>query len=210
MWKIRVEKKKKVNPAKQKILENYAYQREQFQEMGYTEHMELISILKANLMVFVTSVPWIILGIFLWRIFKKGVSIRLTLSGLIWFVVLYFVTIFVHEILHGVGWSIGTDKGWKNIYIGIMWDSLTPYCHCKEPLVPGKYLFGGLLPFLVLGIGLYAAAFVTGNSLLLWLSLINILGAGGDLAIMLHVRKYKTGYLMDHPTECGFTAFVKE
>ena len=96
---------------------------------------------------------------------------------------LFLVTAYIHEVLHGVGWCLGTKKKWKSIYIGMMWSSLTPYCHCKEPLEPGKYLIGCLLPGTLLGLGIYLAAFLTGSNVLLWLSLLNVLGAGGDLLI---------------------------
>ena len=83
------------------------------------------------------------------------------------------------------------------------------YCHCKEPLEPGKYLFGCLFPGTVLGIGIYVAAFATGSNFLLWVSLFNVLAAGGDLLIAWYARKYRTGYVLDHPTECGFVIFQK-
>lgn len=84
---------------------------------------------------------------------------------------------------------------------------LTPYCHCKEPLSPGKYLLGCLIPGLILGVGVYVTAFITGSAFLLWISLLNIISAGGDLLIAWYGRKYKTGYMLDHPTECGFIIF---
>ena len=122
---------------------------------------------------------------------------------------LFLVTAYIHEVLHGVGWCLGTKKKWKSIYIGMMWSSLTPYCHCKEPLEPGKYLIGCLLPGTLLGLGIYLAAFLTGSNVLLWLSLLNVLGAGGDLLIAWYARRYRTGYVLDHPTECGFLIFQK-
>lgn len=200
-------KREKISPAKQRIIDNYEMQRQMLIKEGYEERLEIISILKANLMVFVTALPLVIAGIVFWGVTKKHGAFSFSIFDGIWFLLLYFGTMFLHEVLHGLGWSIWTKEGWKSIFLGVMWESLTPYCHCKEPLTPGKYMFGGLLPFVVLGIGLYVLAFSTDSLLLLWLSLFNILGAGGDLAIMLHVFKYRKAYLLDHPTECGFAAF---
>lgn len=202
-------KGKRISPAKQKIIENYEKQRQTLFEQGYEERPEIISILKANLMVFVTAVPWIIAGSVFWGATKQSGVFQFRIFDGIWFILLYFATIFIHEALHGIGWILWTKEKRKSIYLGIMWESLTPYCHCKEPLTPGKYLFGGLLPFAVLGVGLYGAAYLTDSLFLLWMSFLNILGAGGDLAIMLHVFKYKEAYLLDHPTDCGFIAFIK-
>lgn len=203
-------KREKISPAKQRIIDNYEMQRQMFIKEGYEERLEIIPILKANLMILVTALPLAIAGIALWNVTKKQSIFSFHIVDVIWFYLLFLGTMFIHEVLHGLAWSICTKGRWKSIYLGIMWDSLTPYCHCKEPLTPGKYMFGGLLPFVVLGIGLYVLAFSTDSLLLLWLSLLNILGAGGDLAIMLHVFKYRKAYLLDHPTECGFAAFVKE
>ena len=105
---------------------------------------------------------------------------------------------------------MGAKEKWKSMYIGVMWESLTPYCHCKEPLQPGWYLIGCLLPGVILGAGIYIASIITGNAMLLWLGMINILGAGGDIWIAWRVRKYRTGYVLDHPTECGFLIFQKQ
>lgn len=202
------EKKKKISPAKQKIIENYERQREQFLENGYQEKSEVFSVLKANVMVFVTAVPFIVLGLALWILAGRG-FVWLGGSGYGRLFVIFVLTVFIHEVLHGVGWSFGAKAGFKSIYIGMMWESLTPYCHCKEPLTPGKYIFGCILPVLILGAGVYVIAFITGSTLLLWVSLLNTLAAGGDLLIAWYARKYQTGYVLDHPTDCGFVIFVK-
>lgn len=199
---------RKVSEAKQKILDNYETQRRKFREEGYQEHSEMISMVKANVMVLVTSLPLVILALVIWILAGRGPVWLAGRDYLATFLV-FLVTAFIHELLHGAGWCLGTKDGWKSMYIGVMWELLTPYCHCREPLTPGKYIFGALLPGFVLGGGLYLAAFVTGSTPLLWLSMLNILGAGGDLLIVWYARKYKDGYVLDHPTECGFVIFQK-
>ncbi|HIW83273.1 MAG TPA: DUF3267 domain-containing protein [Candidatus Dorea gallistercoris] len=201
-------KEKKISPAKQKILDNYEVQRQRFQQEGYQEHSEVISVLKANVMVLVTAVPVMILGILIWILADRGEGWLGGRNYLVLFLA-FLVTAFIHELLHGLGWCAGAKGKWKSMYIGMMWDSLTPYCHCKEPLTPGKYILGGLLPGLLLGVGLYIVAFAAGSTFLLWLSMLNILAAGGDLLIAWYARKYKDGYVLDHPTECGFVIFQK-
>ena len=54
---------RKVSEAKQKILDNYETQRRKFREEGYQEHSEMISMVKANVMVLVTSLPLVILAL---------------------------------------------------------------------------------------------------------------------------------------------------
>lgn len=201
--------KKKLSPAKKRIIENYERQRTEFIERGYQEKSEVISIVQANVMVLAAALPLIIIGRFIWGIFNRG---DWWIGGwnvpLLWFLVIFSMAI--HEVLHGAGWCMGAKEKWKSMYIGVMWESLTPYCHCKEPLQPGRYLIGSLLPGVILGAGIYIASIITGNAMLLWLGMINILGAGGDIWIAWRVRKYRTGYVLDHPTECGFLIFQKQ
>nr|WP_307999587.1 DUF3267 domain-containing protein [uncultured Merdimonas sp.] len=199
---------KKVSEAKRRIIENYEIQRREFQQKGFQESSEVFSVVKANVMVLVTSFPVMLILILLWIAADRG-PIGLRGSSYLPLLILFLVTAYIHEVLHGVGWCLGTKEKWKSIYIGMMWSSLTPYCHCKEPLEPGKYLFGCLLPGTVLGLGIYILAFITGSSFLLWLSLLNVLGAGGDMLIAWYARRYRTGYVLDHPTECGFIIFQK-
>jgi hypothetical protein len=79
-----------------------------------------------------------------------------------------------------------------------------------EPLSFKSYLFGGLAPFAVLGVAIYFIAFFTGNILMLILSFFNMVAAGGDLTIALMLLPYPHALIVDHPTECGFVAFVKK
>lgn len=201
---------RKKNAAKQRIIDNYEAQRNKYLEEGYEEKQETISVVKANVMALVTAGPFALAGAILWFIYKREYQYW-GIRGMVIFWVMFLLLIVVHEMLHGAGWSIFAKKRWKSMYFGVMWDSLTPYCHCKEPLRPGAYLFGGLLPFLVLGIGMYIAAWVSGNDIVWALSLINILSAGGDTTLMCMLVKYlgKDVVILDHPTECGFIAFRK-
>ncbi len=94
-----------------------------------------------------------------------------------------FGGVVAHELLHGISWAFFCKNGFRSIRFGFMWKSLTPYCHCKEPLSLNPYLFGALVPGLVLG--LFPAVFSLFNGSQVWLhwGLIFILSAGGDLLI---------------------------
>jgi hypothetical protein len=71
---------------------------------------------------------------------------------LVGFIVLIALTIgiILHE-LHGITWAKYTKDGFKSIRFGVLWKFLTPYCHCKEPLVK-HYIIGGIMPAIVLGL----------------------------------------------------------
>ncbi|HIX72996.1 MAG TPA: DUF3267 domain-containing protein [Candidatus Anaerobutyricum stercoripullorum] len=206
-------KERKISPEKQRIAANYEAQKRQFFAEGYEEKEEVISILKANLMAFVTAGPIAILEIAVWILVGIPEKGLLSLNSASWFWVFFIASIFIHELLHGVGWSIFTKGKWKSIHIGMMWKTLTPYCHCKEPLKPREYLVGAAMPFLVLGIGLFAAALAAGSSLLFLLSIVNVLCAGGDTTLICMLFSYLNRkdncYILDHPTKCGFVTFSK-
>lgn len=197
---------------KRQITENYEWQKGKYLAEGYEERREVISIAKANVMTFVTAGPFAVLGMILWILAGRYEPRAFLRIDIVWFLVLFMLSVFIHEVLHGVGWSIWTRQKWKSIYLGVMWEYLTPYCHCKEPISPQNYLCGVLMPFGVLGIGIYILAVIMGSNLLLMLSLCNILCAGGDTTIACMLWKYLSRqdcYILDHPTDCGFVAFVR-
>lgn len=119
-------KEKKVSLAKQRMLANYEQQRSRFVEEGYEEKKEIISVLKANLMAFVTAGPFAVLEIVIWILVKMRDAGEGSWTGndLLVFWVMFFASFFIHELLHGVGWSIFAKGKWKSIYIGMMWEEI--------------------------------------------------------------------------------------
>ena len=117
----------------------------------------------------------------------------------------------MHELIHGITW--GFFAGRSAIEYGIIWSMLTPYCTCSKPLTRGQYILGGLMPTLVLGTVLTAAACISGSLFWLFTAVIMILGGGGDfliaLKILLHKSKGKASLYYDHPYECGVVVFEK-
>lgn len=206
-------KKKQLTPVQEKIIANYEMQKEKFLTAGYEERQETISVLKANLMAFVTAGPFAVLWFIIWILAQKQGEGLFGVRDILLFWIFLLILIFVHELLHGIGWVKWTENKWQSIYLGVMWDLLTPYCHCKEPLKPKQYLYGGLMPFLVLGMGMFVLALITGNHVIFLLSVLNTLCAGGDTTIACMLFKYLKYrdhcYILDHPTKCGFAAFVK-
>ncbi|MEG1254221.1 DUF3267 domain-containing protein [Clostridium sp.] len=202
----------KKNIEKQKRIESYESNRLEMLNQGFNENIGIISILKANLMAFITAAPIVVVCFILYMLKWNTISFSFEGNG-IFMLILYFpVMAFffaIHEVIHGISWSLFCKDKWKSIHLGVVWEKLTPYCHCKEPLKFGGYIFGGLMPLMILGIGLFAISYFIGSGALMFISLINILGAGGDITIALMLLKYRDAYILDHPTECGFIAFTK-
>lgn len=193
---------------KQNRIDNYENKRLAMLNEGYTENICTISIVKANIMALVTTSPIIVLCIAIYFSKWDMINFNFNIIKSLLFVIFTIACIVIHEIIHGLTWSMFCKNKWESIHLGIMLEVLTPYCHCKEPLKFGAYILGGLMPLLVLGIGVFIFSLFIGSGLLLFLSLINILGAGGDVTIAIMLLRYKKALILDHPTKCGFVAFT--
>ncbi|HCW07588.1 MAG TPA: DUF3267 domain-containing protein, partial [Cytophagales bacterium] len=82
------------------------------------------------------------------------------------------VGVVVHELLHGITWSLFARRGFKSIRFGVVWKYLSPYCHCNEALTVKQYIIGAIMPGVVLGILPLLLALVTGNMPLLLFGII--------------------------------------
>lgn len=194
---------------KQEEMKNFEEIREEMINNGYKENIGTITIEQANIYALITASPISIICFFIYMNKWNSVFFEFTPSTLLLYSFLIIASVILHELLHGITWSLFCKKRFKSIIFGVMWKSFTPYCHCKEPLTFKGYITGGLMPLLILGILLFVISLFFGNSLLMILSLINILCSGGDTTIALLLFKYKDALFIDHPTDCGFVAFTK-
>ena len=188
--------------------ENYLIQKEILEKQGYVPEKKTVSIVKANV---VAAIICVLTAVVLNAIYvlKWGqISTEFSLSTVILFIC-FIISIPVHEFLHGLGFAIFCKDGWHSIRFGIMREYLTPYCSCKEPLEKWHYLFGGLLPFIVLGIIPAIIAIAAQFYGLLIFSILSIACAGGDLMIAKMLLGCGDGKILDHPSEAGFYYFHK-
>ena len=203
--------KRKLTEAEEKRLAAYQEKCEEMKEKGFSEHRITASVLSANITgVLLAAVPCIILGI-LFFLCNRDLEFSETgfLSYII-FVILYVVTIVIHELLHGLFWSFSTKNGFADIEFGFMKEYLTPYCTCRAPLGKKQYILGLLAPFAILGVLISVIGIFTGSMFVLGIGLINIIGAGGDLLIFVKLladRGGKDAVYLDLPTEIGLARF---
>lgn len=200
-------KENRTEREKKRRIANFEAQREQLVGQGYEEHVETISIAKANAMALVTAGPIALFFITLYILLHQQGGIRFSLIGILLFFIAFLLCIPLHEFLHGFIWHFFCKGKWKSIHFGIIKEYLTPYCHCQEPLRFGAYLLGALMPLFVLGIGLSVAGIMLSHLGVLALGIFNVLAAGGDTTLVWLMRQYKGCLFLDHPTECGFAAF---
>ncbi|WP_299758362.1 DUF3267 domain-containing protein [uncultured Pontibacter sp.] len=114
----------------------------------------------------------------------------------------------VHELLHGLTWSVFCKRGVKSISYGVHWRYLTPYCHCQEVLPLHAYILGGIMPGLVMGLLPAGAGILTGNLLLFLFGLFFSVAASGDLLVLWMLRHANaTDLIQDHPEKIGCYVF---
>ena len=126
---------------------------------------------------------------------------------------IFLVSIVIHELIHGFTWGIFAPHHFKSVAFGVIWQALTPYCSCKEPLKPAHYIAGLLMPCITLGVIPAVIAIITGNSLIMMYAALMIICAGGDLFILCLIIKKKPRkkdvLFLDHPTAIGLVCFVR-
>ncbi len=208
-------KERKLTKREQRRKEIFIEKCRSMEEEGYKTENLFFSILLVNILGLLVILPINFLFLAVYYLFNDYTPNDNTYSpyiGLI-FIALMLLLIVVHELIHGITWGHFAAEGRKSIEFGVIWQALTPYCTCSSPLTKGEYIKGALMPTIVLGFipGIIAA--ITGWVPLLILSQLMILAGAGDVLIvarlLLHRPKNAKVVYLDHPTECGLVAFVK-
>ncbi len=111
--------------------------------------------------------------------------------------------IVVHEGLHGLAMVLcGVPPG--EVRFGIQVSRGAAFATTRRPLSVGAYRFVLVLPLLLLGLAPLAVGLAIGNALVVKLGTFMVAGAGGDVAVLLALRRVGgTASVMDHPSEPG-------
>jgi len=116
----------------------------------------------------------------------------------------------IHELIHGVVWACFAKSGFKSKKFGVFWKTITPYCHCKEPLKVYEYILGAVMPAIVIGIIPALIAIAIGNFQLLLFGAFFTMAAAGDFLIIHLLRnEKKEDMILDHPSEAGCYVYRK-
>ena len=206
-------KERKLTEAEQRRLDHFNGVCEELVSQGYTRINLTVSVFWASVAAIVGLLVLLLIALPCFLMMHPEVEFVLELPELVIFIVALVALIVVHELIHGITWSVFASNGFKDIDFGIMWDSLTPYCTCAAPLEKGPYILGALMPMVVLGIIPTIVAFVTGSMLVLYLGIIMIDAAAGDVMIVAKILRHKSEsaemLIYDHPTEAGSVIFER-
>lgn len=208
-------KERELTPAEQERKKQFAIVCEDIERQGYRKTDLTIGVLKANLLAFIVMLPFAVLS---GAVVLSHCSLRSMAESTSSFDFLFFLPVMLlltagHEGIHELTWAMFAEGHWKAIRFGVIWKALTPYCTCAQPLRRWQYILGAAMPTLTLGIGLTAAAALTGKFWVFILAISMIFGGGGDFAIilkmLLHRQQGRDAVYYDHPYECGVVVFEK-
>ena len=207
------EKKRKLSPREEQRLARFEALCAEMEQKGYRKRELTVGIVKANVVTMLLAIPLCAAAILLFLAVSPGSLHALSLTEMILWLVSFFALTAVHEGIHGLTWSRFTPNGFRDIDFGFMKQYLTPYCTCATPLSKGAYMLGALMPLIVLGILPWIVSMITGSTLLLYISLVMILAAGGDMLIVLELLKARSDakeqLICDHPTQAGCVLFER-
>ena len=207
------EKSRKLSPAEERRLRAFEALAESMGARGYRRVELTVGIVKANVFAVVLLIPLLIVGIGLFLLINRGAGRGFAGMNPLVFFVLLFALIVIHELIHGLSWAIFAEHHWKDIEFGFMKQYLTPYCTCTVPLDKGPYIFGALMPLIILGIVPMIIGIVTGSIFVLSVGILMTDAAAGDILIVWKLLRYKSTakhvVYMDHPTQAGGVIFEK-
>ena len=207
---------RKLTPAEQKRKEQFALVCEEMERQGYRKIDLTIGVVKANLLALIVMLPFAVLSgaVVLSRVSFLSMAELMSPFDFLLFLLVMLLLTAVHEGIHALTCAMFAKDHWKSIRFGVIWKALTPYCTCAQPMKRGQYILGAAMPTLVLGIGLTAAAVLTGVFWVFILAIAMIFGGGGDftiiLKILLHRQRGKEAVYYDHPYEGGVVVFEKD
>jgi len=209
--KEKKQKERKLSEAELKRKVEFEQLTEKLVAEGYTPNHITMTALEANMYAVVAALPFIVLLVLAYVLVVKELSFDMKDFWIAYFLFIVFVV--VHELIHGVTWAMFCEDRFKSISFGFIKEYLTPYCTCSQPMKKYQILIGSLMPTIILGFILGVVSILTSSQMLLIVSVLNILGGGGDLMVTFKLLKYKSPskdtLFIDHPYEIGTAVFEK-
>ena len=119
--------------------------------------------------------------------------------------VLYFLWMFLHEFLHGVGFSFAKGVLHKNIVYGAYLEKGIFYCMCKQLVRKKDIMISLAFPFFFIGVLTLFIGFIFSCQTLIILSLFNIAGCVGDFFMFIAFLRLPSFSYIDLDDSTGFT-----
>jgi len=114
------------------------------------------------------------------------------------------ILVVIHELLHAISWKYLGGLSFRDFKFGIVWKTLSPYCHATKPMTAHAYRIGAMIPGIVLGLLPIGFGTVTGDGFWAVLGALLTAGAVGDVYILWLLRRVPAStFVIDHPTRAG-------
>lgn len=210
--KDKKETERKLSEAEQRRFEKFEALSKKMEEQGFKWVELTVSIVKANVFAIALLIPLLVIGFGLLIYFHRdGLAIRTV--GMLTSLLALAALVVAHEAIHGLSWAPFAENGLKDIEFGFMKQYLTPYCTCLTPLTKGQYIFGALMPMIVLGIIPMIWGIIAGSLYIEFIGIVMTNSAAGDILIVRNILRYKTDaetvVYIDHPTQAGGVIFER-
>lgn len=191
---------------------------------GFKKELKTFDLMKLNIYGIFIFIPIILIYVipyyFIWNeeltlkkfilIFSDTEIVKHALGYSFSVIFIMIIGIVLHELIHGITFAIFAKSGFKSIKFGVIWKMLTPYCHCKEPLLVKQYMLGGIMPAIILGFLPFVYSLLFGNIFWLIFSIFFTAAAFGDFFIIYLLKNEdKNSLVLDHPSEVGCFIYRK-
>jgi hypothetical protein len=206
--------------SKKEILRNENFEKlcTAMEQKSYTVKPMTFGITEVNIIGLIVMLPFAALFAWIYWLFNHGFNFSVSddkMLAFLWGVFVFLIVLTVlHELIHGAVWGAFAENHYKSIDFGVIWSMLTPYCTCSEPLKKWQYIFGAVMPTIILGFALAVVAAAMNSIFLLSLAEAMIFGGGGDFAVIFKMLRYRSDgkdtVYFDYPTDCGFVVFEKK
>ena len=115
--------------------------------------------------------------------------------------IIFLLLIVIHELIHGIFFSLFSEYGFKSIKFGIMSAKklFTPYCIPKEILKINHWRIAVLMPLVIMGIIPTLISIFFGKIILFLWGIILIVAGSGDLWFLIEASKLKKDSLIYFP-----------
>lgn len=168
-----------------------------------------ISPVCANLVALALT-PFVIAVFFLpFGYFWGGASLQAVFNRLVSpFLLVLVVSIGIHEVLHGVGFTLVGGVPWREMRFGFK--GLVVYAHCRVPMVASAYRVSVVLPGVVLGVLPGLIGLAGGNGWLTVYGTLMSIAALGDLVVLWLIRSVAgDAWVQDHPSAPGCLVYLE-
>lgn len=115
----------------------------------------------------------------------------------------------LHELLHGVAYVIN-GANFKNITYGAHIEKGILCCLCKQNVSKRNILISLLFPFIIIGVITYIIGILINNTVLVWLSILNISGCSADLIMFLDLLKLKDFEYSEYDNPMAFGLYTNK